>query len=78
MLRIVAKFHEEVFSDPDCPTGLNEVSIDFISLFPAHGLIHRRRQRLDFQEITSRHDEELTRYFDDWDVRFRTESDMNG
>ena len=25
MLRIVAQFHEKVFSDPDNPTGLNEV-----------------------------------------------------
>ena len=26
-LRIMARFHEEVFSDPDTPSGLNEVRV---------------------------------------------------
>ncbi|EKM51056.1 uncharacterized protein PHACADRAFT_263020 [Phanerochaete carnosa HHB-10118-sp] len=56
MLRIVAQFHEKVFSDPDSPTGLNE--------------------GLDFVAITTKYDDDLTRYFDDWTRRFATESDM--
>ncbi|KAA1473232.1 hypothetical protein DENSPDRAFT_779779 [Dentipellis sp. KUC8613] len=35
LLRIVAKFHEEVFSDPDSPTGLNK-SIDFLEVTTRH------------------------------------------
>ncbi|KIP02098.1 hypothetical protein PHLGIDRAFT_26729 [Phlebiopsis gigantea 11061_1 CR5-6] len=56
-LRIVAKFHEEVFSDPSSLTGLNE--------------------GLDYHEVTLRHDEALTRYFDEWTRRMGTESDGN-
>lgn len=28
LMRIVAKFHEELFSDPDTATGLNKVTRD--------------------------------------------------
>ncbi|KAI0084549.1 hypothetical protein BDY19DRAFT_970897 [Irpex rosettiformis] len=56
-LRIMARFHEEVYSDPDSPNGLNE--------------------RLDFKEVTLRHDEQLTRYYNDWKHRLEGESDMH-
>ncbi|KAL0948305.1 hypothetical protein HGRIS_010897 [Hohenbuehelia grisea] len=35
LLRIVARFHEEIFSDPDSPTGLNK-SVDFRTVTLAH------------------------------------------
>ncbi|KAI0795864.1 hypothetical protein C8Q75DRAFT_744153 [Abortiporus biennis] len=57
LLRVVAKFHEEIFSDPDTPSGLN--------------------QRLDFLEVTSRHDEHLTRFFEEWSRRFREDTDTS-
>ncbi|KAI0338738.1 hypothetical protein BDW22DRAFT_1432263 [Trametopsis cervina] len=33
-------------------------------------------ERLDFKEVTLRHDEHLTRYYDDWKLRLESESDM--
>lgn len=31
-LRIMARFHDEVYSDADSPTGIDEVSFSFVSL----------------------------------------------
>jgi len=33
LLRIVAQFHDDIFSDPDAPTGLNKVRIVIHELF---------------------------------------------
>ncbi|KAI0683838.1 fungal-specific transcription factor domain-containing protein, partial [Cytidiella melzeri] len=57
-LRIMASFHEEVYSDSDAPNGLNE--------------------RLDFREVTARHDEHLTNYYNEWKQRFEGECDQSG
>lgn len=40
MLRIVAAFHDEVFSDPSTPSGLNKVLFRFYPVYPS-GLIVR-------------------------------------
>ncbi|KAL4066300.1 fungal-specific transcription factor domain-containing protein [Scleroderma yunnanense] len=55
LLRIVAQFHDNIFSDPDSPTGLNK-SIDFLA-------------------VTSKHDDHLTSYSEEWTRRFHEESD---
>jgi hypothetical protein len=57
MLRIVAAFHDELFSDPDTPSGLNK--------------------NIDFRSVTLAHDENLTRYHEEWAKRFREDSDPN-
>ncbi|KZT65531.1 hypothetical protein DAEQUDRAFT_768801 [Daedalea quercina L-15889] len=56
LLRIMARFHEEIYSDPSSPTGLN--------------------QSLDFREVSLRHDESLTRYFEEWTRRFKEDTDL--
>ncbi|TFY54810.1 hypothetical protein EVJ58_g8640 [Rhodofomes roseus] len=56
LLRIMARFHEEIYSDPNSPTGLN--------------------QNLDFREMSVRHDESLTHYFEEWTRRFKDDTDM--
>lgn len=53
LLRIVAQFHDDVFSDLDSPTGLNR-SIDFLSVT----LEHDNRLTLYFEEWTNRFNEE--------------------
>ncbi|KAF8554878.1 hypothetical protein OG21DRAFT_1012322 [Imleria badia] len=57
LLRIVGRFHDEIFSDPNAPTGLNK-SLNFLS-------------------VTLQHDAELTTYFEEWNLRFQSESDPN-
>ncbi|KAI0722050.1 hypothetical protein C8Q72DRAFT_859459 [Fomitopsis betulina] len=56
LLRIMTRFHEEIYSDPSSPTGLN--------------------QNLDYREVSLRHDEDLTRYFEDWTRRFQEDTDL--
>ncbi|EPS93162.1 hypothetical protein FOMPIDRAFT_63796 [Fomitopsis schrenkii] len=56
LLRIMTRFHEEIYSDPSSPTGLN--------------------QNLDYREVSLRHDEDLTRYFEDWTRRFKEDTDL--
>lgn len=56
LLRIMTRFHEEIYSDPTTPTGLN--------------------QSLDFREVSVRHDESLTRYFEEWTRRFKEDTDL--
>lgn len=53
LLRIVAQFHDDVFSDPDSPTGLNR-SIDFLTVT----LEHDNRLTLYFDEWTKRFNED--------------------
>ncbi|KAI6100455.1 hypothetical protein EV401DRAFT_1877551 [Pisolithus croceorrhizus] len=53
LLRIVSQFHDDVFSDPDSPTGLNR-SIDFLTVT----LEHDNRLTLFFEEWTKRFNEE--------------------
>ncbi|KAH9942813.1 hypothetical protein B0H21DRAFT_695974 [Amylocystis lapponica] len=57
LLRIMASFHEEIYSDPSAPTGLNRA--------------------LDFRAVTLRHDEQMTRYFDDWTRRFNEDPSVH-
>ncbi|KAF9560574.1 hypothetical protein CPC08DRAFT_762610 [Agrocybe pediades] len=55
LLQIVAKFHDEIFSDPSSPTGLNK--------------------KVDFRAITLAHNARLTEYYEEWDKRFKDDSD---
>ncbi|KAM6499620.1 hypothetical protein JOM56_005128 [Amanita muscaria] len=48
LLRIIAKFHDEIFSDPSSPTGLNK-KVNFLSVTFAHD-----EQLVSFQEEWSR------------------------
>lgn len=79
LMRIVAKFHGEVFSDPDTATGLNKVTRGSSIL---HQLFHdsqhpRPRQSIDFKAVTQHHDEKLTTFNDEWKEKF-AESDTGG
>lgn len=75
LLRIVAKFHEEIYSDFNTPSGLNQVMF--------HALLIRWMllisiQSIDFRAITVEHDEKLEEYYTEWNQRFKDDSDPNG
>lgn len=55
LLRIVAKFHEHVFSDPEAPTGLNQ-NINFREVTQMHD-----------RELTKYHEEWQKRFEEDSD-----------
>lgn len=74
MLRIVARFHDAIFSDPDAPTGLNKVWASIISL----EFLSLETQRVNFRSVTEEHDAHLTSYHDEWVRRFAEGSDPNG
>lgn len=74
MLRVVAAFHEEVFSDPTTPSGLNKVrgpsESPFLSMLTV-------LQSIDFRSVTLAHDANLTQYHEEWTKRFAEGSDPN-
>ena len=35
-------------------------------------------QNLDYREVSLRHDEDLSRYFEDWTRRFKEDTDLQG
>lgn len=77
MLRIVSRFHDEVFSDPNSPSGLNLVW----SLFAPPSLILAHCgpfQQLDFLELTTTYDNYLDQFFNEWSSRFNNDSDLSG
>ncbi|KAF5345063.1 hypothetical protein D9758_010418 [Tetrapyrgos nigripes] len=53
LMRILTCFHEEIFSDPNSPSGLNK--------------------KIDFKEVTLKHDRYLTEYHQEWTKRFKEE-----
>ncbi len=76
MLRVVSRFHEAVYSDPDSPTGLNQVLVD--SVDPNSKALTCPQQNLDFRSVILDYDRQLTQYFEEWMERFRRDSDMTG
>ncbi|KAF9236150.1 fungal-specific transcription factor domain-containing protein [Melanogaster broomeanus] len=70
LLRILGRFHDEIFSDPNSPTGLNKVSFAACPSVPAH-----LSQSIDFLAVTLQHDAHVTTYFEEWTKRFNEESD---
>lgn len=75
LLQIVAKFHDEIFSDPSTPSGLNKVCTK-TTLFYVYSLTVLKN--VDFRKITMKHDEYLTQYHEEWLTRFEESSDPNG
>ena len=76
MLRIVSKFHDEVFSDPNTPSGLNMVRSHFKIPYCCADL-DELFQQLDFAEMTQTHDGYITDFYNEWLVRYN-ESDLSG
>lgn len=75
MVRIVTAFHEEVYSDPTTPSGLNKVRFYYIRiLFGTNGIA---LQSIDFRSVTLTHDANLTQYQEEWTKRFAEGSDPN-
>lgn len=77
----MAAFHAAVYSNPDSPTGLNEVrSLKF--LYHRCTLVLMTSlccpQGLNFKEVILTHDQQLTDYYNDWERKFQEESDMSG
>lgn len=77
MLRIMAHFHEEIYSDPDTPTGLNQVyAMRYID--PTSSDRDIVVQNLDFRASIVDHDNQLMDYFKEWSERFKRDSDLTG
>ena len=77
LLRVVSRFHETIYSDPESPTGLNQVR-GSVSLQAARACAHSCLQHLDFRTVILEHDEQLTAFFNEWMDRFQRDSDMTG
>ncbi|THH12044.1 hypothetical protein EW146_g7836 [Bondarzewia mesenterica] len=56
LMRIVAKFHDDVFSDPDTPTGLNQ-SIDFREVTLRHD-VNLERYHQEWADRFARHSDQ--------------------
>lgn len=78
LMRIVAKFHEELFSDPDTATGLNKVT-KYLWMTYARVVAYEThlRQSIDFKVVTKHHDDNLTTFNDEWKEKF-AENDTGG
>lgn len=75
LLRIMARFVDEVFSDENTVTGLNTVSSLDQSFRDT--MLMMRAQNLDWLEICNRYNTQLDQYYQEWNHRFSTESDMS-
>jgi hypothetical protein len=74
LLRIVAKFHDDLFSDPNSLNGLNKVLLQIQNSTRARlkGL-----KSIDFRTITLIHDRNLDIFHNEWKQRF-SDSDDGG
>ena len=76
----MAKFHEELFSDPDTATGLNKVRRIPMGLALVASWLTTPpdiRQSIDFKAVTKYHDDKLTVFNDEWKEKF-AENDTSG
>lgn len=79
LLRIVARFHDEVFSDPNSPTGLNKVrSVSLLGWWVQRAVADFVEQQVDFRTVTMTHDAHLDQYNEEWSKRFKEDSDPTG
>ena len=76
LLRVVSRFHEAIYSDPESPTGLNQVRSQ--RLVQRTLVLTLVTQHLDFRSVILEHDEQLTVFFNEWMDRFQRDSDMTG
>jgi hypothetical protein len=75
LLRVVARFHDDIFSDPTSPSGLNKVCSTRLVV---HLMLTPHSQRVDFRSVTITHDAKLAAFMEEWTKRFAQESDANG
>ena len=79
LLRIVAGFHDEIFSDPNSPSGLNKVfRRPLSSLLFFTDASPCRLQQVDFRQVTASHDANLTRFHEEWAAHFTEGPNANG
>jgi hypothetical protein len=74
LLRIVARFLANVYSDSNSPTALNKVSCYRFVV----GWVLMVVQSLDFLTVTTASDEELTAFERETKEQFQKESDHGG
>ena len=76
-MRVMSNFHDEIFSDTNVPSGLNQVSNSELLLYSIFTQEHKPQQ-LDFREVTIRYNRQLQEYYEEWTRRFEEDSDLQG